>query len=288
MKLMKKLLLCSVILVSLSGEILAQKPVSFGFRSGIGYSNIISDGLEEGESFNNAFGFHVGMLFQYNILKNLAIRTEFSYVQRGADYSFTGNGYDIVKSNVLSDVLLTGDKKLRIAYIVDYLDFPVSIAYKPFKALEINGGIYLATMLTSKGTGTKTMQAENHRLSEYSQILDYNFKKDVYPSIKSDEVIALTINNNFYTIPSEIGAYYDFDLKGERLFNSFDMGWQVGASVFVNESLFFGVKYYRGGRDVLNDRADVSPGTLTDPENPVLRSKFDHNSLIQISLGFAF
>lgn len=285
---MKNLMLLLVILVGISSQLFAQKPISFGFRSGIGYSNILSDGLEEGESFNNAFGFHVGMLFQYNVLKNLAIRTEFSYVQRGADYAFTGKGYDIVKSNVLSDVLVTGDKKLRIAHIVDYLDFPISIAYKPFKALEINGGIYFSTMLTAKATGSKTLLAENHRIAEYGQVLDYNYKKDGFPSVKSDDVTTLTINNNFYSIPTEIGAYYDFDLKGEKLFNAFDMGWQIGASIFVNESLFFGVKYYRGGRDVMNNKADVSPSMLTDVETPVLRSKNDQNGLFQISLGFAF
>lgn len=286
---MKKVFLAAVILFFFIGDILGQRPVKFGFRSGIGYANINSngDGLP-GEEFGNTFGFHVGMLFQYNIIKNFGVRAEFSYVQRGSDYTYENNGYDIVRNEFGNDVILRGDKLIRLAYNTDYIDFPFSLVFKPAKAVELNGGFYMGTMLTAKATGRKIMRSTDPIVQPYEQRLEYNFNKDKFPSVNEGGQQIININNNFYNIPNSLGAYYDFDLNNEKLFNRFDYGWQFGISLYLNESLFFGFKYYRGLTDITNNSADVSPATLLDINTPVLRNKKDTNSLWQISIGFAF
>ncbi len=292
---MKKIIILSLILAFFSADVFAQSPLKFGFRGGIGFANFNSSGNElPGEVFDNTFGFHVGMLIQYNIVKNFGVRAEFSYVQRGTDYTYEAPGYDIVRSEFGNDVLMQGDKLIRLAYNTDYIDLPISLVFKPAKAIEINGGMYIGTMLTAKATGRKVMSNLDQNVNylgsnSYEQTLEYNFNKDNFRSVNEDAgSTQIIINNNPNSIPNSIGAYYDFDLNDEKLFNRFDYGWQCGISIYLNESLFFGVKYLHGLSDVTNNAADVSPAQVIDIDTPVLRDKKDTNSLWQISIGFAF
>ncbi len=283
---------CALIMIlalGLSTSLHAQRPFQFGFRSGIGYANIDpKDAVFEGETYGNTFGFHVGMLFQYMVVKEFGVRAEFSYVQRGLDYTFEGEGYDIIRSQFANDLVVTGDKFLRIAHNNDYLDFPISLVFKPSKSLEINGGMYFSTLLSAKAAGRKTMTPTNPLANAYSQELTYNYNRDKFRQARGEGTQTILVNNNFYSIPTELGAYYDFDPGKEKMFRNFDYGWQVGASFYLNKSLFFGVKYLRGLTDAVNDNLDFSPVSVIDAETPNTRSRMNFNNLWQISIGFAF
>ncbi len=128
---MKKLISLMTLLVVISGYVSAQDPYSdtdmrdhfqFGVKVGTNYSNVYDI---KGQNFTAdfKFGFASGVWLGIPIGKDLGIRPELLYSQKG--YQSTGS---ILGSNY------------KIAHTADYIDVPILLEIKPVQFITVVGG----------------------------------------------------------------------------------------------------------------------------------------------------
>jgi len=269
-------------LMILSSHLSAQE-FGFGLKAGLGYSTLKGD-MADGESTSYKSGFHVGPSFSLKITDMFGIRAEFLYNQFGTGYEYSGPSYFVLRgaSDLRTDVL--GEKTIKYDNFLSYIDIPVMVYVKLRDKIELYGGVN--AMIFTGGTAGGTVNFESNSTGIIDKRLDYSYNTD--DERKGDgEPTIVSFRGRSYSIPETLGAYYDFDEKDGRAYNTLDFGVNAGVNFYFNEALFIGGRVYYGLSDVTNNDLDIhqqveSGGSVTKSDDK------DQHLSFQVSLGFSF
>ncbi|MEM1123152.1 MAG: outer membrane beta-barrel protein [Bacteroidota bacterium] len=295
---MKKLVLIVLLLNCLAvPPILAQaQTLTYGFKAGISLSKFDGpsemDGATELEVNDNANGFLVGALFRYWFTDLVGVKWELLYSQKGTDYIFNGPAYQILPTDVGSNVILTGTKRMNLNISNSYFDIPI-LLYGKFGKFEIEGGVNVGLLVASTASGELGFMngrtEAGSSVDDFIATLDYKFKRDD-PGEVDFELGTTTINidGTPKNIPRILQAYYQFPEDRGRYFNLLDFGLNVGAYYYWNQGLFLGGRFNYGLTDVTRDDYDVSSVALDENQDFIPRSDKDRNISLQFSIGFSF
>ena len=169
-----------------------------------------------------------------------------------------------------------------------YIQIPVSLSYKLFNRLQVQGGIYGSLLVASTGAGKVKYSDIPEVAGEVEQTLNYNYRSNkAAKTSPRTSTINIRINNEEEKVAGQVGAYYDYEEKNKALFNTFDAGAHVGVNFFLNQSLFVGVRYARGLTDITRNTVDRSYQNLNNG-NLVFSDDKDRYSAFEFSLGFSF
>ncbi|PKG43034.1 porin family protein [Psychroflexus sp. MES1-P1E] len=163
---MKKLLIISILLVSLNVQLQAQDQISFGVKAGVNFAYATGDASDSGSQLGYDEGrtaFHAGLVSELELTEKFSIQPELLYSQVGAAYLFDNRSFDGIR--VESDLNL------------DYLSLPILAKYYVFKGLSLELGPQFSYILNS--------EIENQILSsgfistETIIVSDFNIKDDI-------------------------------------------------------------------------------------------------------------
>lgn len=292
---MKNLLL--VICILFVTQLSAQK-FGYGFKAGLSFSTILGP-LEQDDQGKNLethkynSGFHIGAMAHYTFNDIIGTRIEFLFSQRGNKYLFEGDAYQrlLLPNNEEIFILGTQDKLVNVTN--SYIDLPVSVFARVLPWLEVSGGLSFGFMTNSSGAGELVFNGispDGLAVDEYTIALEYDFLKDLPGGVgnSDNETIEVNIDGDNVILPKSFGAYYSNSTDLETpLFNKFEMGVVGGASIFLNQGLFLGLKVYYGLSDITNNNAD--PVLHKRDENGyIFNNDVDHSLSFQTSIGFSF
>jgi len=292
---LKTLLICSA-LVFVAGRLVSQdESIGYGFRAGISLSQY--DGPSElgpnGETLETnkgSNGFHIGMALNYKFGDLAGMRGELLYSQRGTDYVYEGPSYFVLDGVIGPDIKLGGTRKQTVSVSNAYIDVPITFYYK-FKGFELSGGLNTGFLINSVGGGGLEYNGITPPPGgpdiPFTINLNYNYKSDDGGSFELP-LQQVTVSGKQYAIPSSLGAYYDFPERDKDMFQTFDFGLIGGLSYYLNEGLFFGVRYVYGLGDVDRNEYDISLKDLNPDGTFIQRSDVNKSKSWQFSVGFSF
>ncbi len=286
----------SLLLILLAGSLMAQsKKFGYGFKAGIslaqyeGPSEIGPNG-ETLEKNKMSSGFHIGATFSYKFGDLMGVRGEFIYSQRGTDYAYNGPSYYVLGAGTLQQpyVTLSGTRNQTLNVGNSYIDLPFSLYYR-IKGFELAGGFNFGLLISSTAGGTINFDGKSplNKPVPFKVGLNYNYKTDKAggASLATQEV---SVDGTKYSIPTTLGAYYDFKVKDKDMFQTLDMGLVGGLSYFFNQGLFIGVRYLYGLGDVDRNEYDISLQHINPDRTLIPRSDVNKSRSWQFSIGFAF
>ena len=292
---MKKLLF--ILCVFASTQVSAQK-FGYGFKAGLNFSTILGP-LEQDDQGNNLeshkynSGFHIGAMAHYTFNDIVGVRLEFLFSQRGNKYKYNGTSYQRILLPNNEEVFIIGMQNRLVNVTNSYIDLPVSVFARVLPWLELSGGLSFGFMTNSSGAGElvfKGISPKGANIDEYTISLDYDYLKDKPGGIGNsiDETIDVNVDGNNVVLPKSFGAYYSNTNDLETpLFNKFEMGVVGGASIFLNQGLFLGLKVYYGVSDLTNNNAD--PVLYKRGESGyIFNNDVDRSLSFQTSIGFSF
>jgi hypothetical protein len=259
----------------------------FGVKAGMSFSTVNGD-LVDGEDRSYKSGFHVGPTFSLKYTESFGLRAELLYNQMGTDYSYSGPSYFVLRSQEEKEVI-AGNKELDVSTFLNYLDIPVQVYYKFGQVVEVYGGVNFLILGGGSAGGKVEFRNEDLMPNPISARLDYSYNSDKAKGGEGSGVTPHMWKRNTYEVPETLGAYYDFDKKDGRAWNTIDYGLHAGVRIFFNQALYFEGRAYFGFNDVSNNdldlKQDVAPGQLM----PLPLSQDDDRNLsIQASVGFSF
>jgi hypothetical protein len=137
-KMSKKFILLLIFGILYSNLINAQNEIRIGVNIGGTYSKFREK--EKIEIANTRIDFLLGVSFEYNLQKNLSIKTNINYEPK----SYSQKGYDF-QTGLISN-------ERRKINIFNYLSFPILIKYKfgNSRSFFIEGGPFIGHLLNSK------------------------------------------------------------------------------------------------------------------------------------------
>lgn len=260
--------------------------MSYGFRAGLSFATL--DGpAEEGETFENRTGFHIGAAWGLSFTDIWGMRAELMYSQKGTKGKYEGPSYLQFQNNQNQTIFTTGNRKTFSNTANSYIDIPVSVFARVTRWLELSAGLNAGFLIASRATGE--MNFTSNRFDPITFELDYNYIGDEAGEGNDDNTIEVRDkqNGNLYTLPSAIGAYYTQTEKKENVYKTLDFGAVAGISFYLNRGLYLGGRVLYGLADVTNEDADFSQKE-TSNNQPVTRNDKDKNLTIQASVGFNF
>jgi hypothetical protein len=273
------LLLC---ILATPSTIMGQS-LSYGFKAGLNTSAF--DGPLENERKQNQVGFHIGVIFKYELTDLFGLRGEFMYSQKGSEYFYDGPSFFYLEEEGNSD-LVRGTRNLNLSISNDYLDFPIMV-YGKFGRIELNGGFNVGLLVGSSGTGQLRFTGDDPPVDEFSFNLDYRYYRDEPGEGDRFEEESIRVGPDNYLLPKQLGAYYEYDEKDGSRFNFIDVGLVAGISFYLNEGLYLGARGNWGLVDVTN--GDMEPDYSSFQGNvPARRNDTDKQISYQFSLGFSF
>jgi len=279
-----------IIFLTISSSIHAQNIMSFGFKAGL--SNVSIDGpLESGpdgmrlESIKPNRAFILALLLNVNFTDELLLQTEFMYNQKGYNYNYNGPSYAILRTQD-QKYTFTGKRDMSLNVTNTYFQIPVSLSYKLFNRIQLQGGVYGSVLVSSTGAGHVIYTEIPEVAGEVEQTLNYNYRSNK-PGAFSPLTQQIRINNEPELIASQINAYYDYEEKDKALFRTFDAGLHAGVNVFINQSLFVGARYNRGLIDITRNSVDHSYQSL-DQGKLRFSDDDDRYSAWEFTIGFSF
>jgi len=295
---MKKLVLALFILsfFSLQNITAQAQTLTYGFKTGISLSKIDGPSEMDGNTVleinDNANGFFVGALFRYWFTDLVGVKWELLYSQKGTDYNFTGPGYQILPTDVGSNIILTGNQRINLNISNSYFDIPV-LLYGKFGKFEIEGGVNIGFLLASTASGELGFNDGRSQagspVDNFLATLDYKYKKDNPGEVDFGlGTTTINVDGTPQNIPRILQAYYQFPEDRGKYFNTIDFGLNVGAYYYWNQGLFLGGRFNYGLSDVTKDGYDVSKVALDGSQNFIPRSDKDRNIALQFSIGFSF
>lgn len=291
-------LLACIVFLGVSNQTSAQD-YKFGIRAGLNSSRFIGPQISEDkekDGFSQNGGIHFGVTFAYYFTDNFGLRTEVGYNQIGTKYKYEAEDAVYVFRNMFEREPRNG-KTIRTMDINNsYIHVPFMVFAKPFKKLEVFGGIYTQFLVLPTSGGTLDFTALDPENDKYSfeQGIEANYYSDEARQGKGRQTLEvdLTVDGELEEIimPRLVGAYYELDAneKNGSTYNWFDAGIEGGASYFFNNSLYLGVTAMYGVLDVTNNSLDVDYYRVDDNFKYKFRSDFDQNFSLQLSLGFKF
>ncbi len=272
------------LLILMSSHILhGQDRLSYGFKAGLNSSKL--NGTVENGRYESSAGFHLGVIFQYAITDLFGVKGEFMYSQKGGDFFYDGPSFFHLQDET-SNILATGTRKMNVSISNDYLDFPF-LAYGRLGPLEISGGINIGLLVGSSGVGQMKFSGTEPQFDEFTINLNHSYYADKAGEATSEEEEIVRIGATQVSLPSEIGAYYEYDEKNASLFRFIDVGLNAGASFYVNDGLYLGVRANYGLTDVTKQDAEVVYHTFAG-NAPASGSVNNKQISYQFSIGFSF
>ncbi|MEO6130214.1 MAG: porin family protein [Saprospiraceae bacterium] len=279
----------------MNGKMVAQNEhIGYGFRAGLSLSKYVgpSELGPNGETLETnkyAGGFHIGVTVNFKFGDLLGLRTELLFSQRGTDYLYNGPTEYILERNTLNSIKIKGNRKQSINVSNAYIDVPVTLYYR-IKGFELSGGLNTGVLLSSNAGGSLIISGISPigtSIPPYTVNLNYNYKKDKAGAYSS-ATQTVNIDGKNYTIPTFLGAYYDFPEKDKNMFKTLDFGLVAGVAYFLNQGLYLGVHYVHGLGDVDRNKYDISFQTLNSDGSFVKRNDINKSRSWQLSVGFAF
>lgn len=281
--------LCCLTVASL----LPAQEFSGGFRAGLNFTTFDGD-QESGadgmtlETFNRTTGFHVGATFAYAFTDLFGFKADLMYSQKGGEVRYDGPSafYLYADASDLAPLRIIGELQSERDVLNSYIDVPV-VAYYRLGPIELEGGISAGLLVNSRASGSATYTSptlpDGRVISEVSYNYDYNYFND---DIGYDAIIEF--NEDRQNFPSVIDAYYNAE-EDTPLYRRFDFGLIGGASFFLNNGLYLGVRYQYGLTDATNGENDMRL-TRTDgvADREYNTDDQDYNRVIQTSVGFRF
>lgn len=289
MQRIKWMLLTVIILISANLTTNAQN-LSFGFKAGL--SNATIDGPMEStpggdqlESIKPNRAFILSLMLNLNITDELLLQTELMYNQKGYNYSYEGPSYAILRTQD-EKYTFTGTRDMSLNVSNTYFQIPVSLSYKFFNRIQLQGGVYGNVLVSSTGAGRVIYNDLPEVSGEVEQTLNYNYRSNE-PGSQSPSSQQVRINNEPELIASQVNAYYDYEEKDKPLFRTFDAGAHAGLNLFINESLFVGARYSLGFLDITRNTVDRSYQSL-DQGNLQFSDDDDRYKAWEFTIGFSF
>lgn len=298
---MYKYLIIFVLTGLIAGSSNAQSDkLGFGFRAGASYSKIsgpseLGPNGESLESMKNKNGFHIGATFSYKQTDLFGFRGELVFSQRGSILDYNGPSYYLAGQNTILLTTLTGTRNQTLKVNNTYLDFPVMVYYK-LGVFEVSGGFNSSLLIASNGGGSTDFDGQSNigtAVDQFSVGLQHNYKSDKAKGA-STETFKVDVDGFDRTIPTQIGAYYDFESRGKNLYKTFDFGLVAAASFYINSGLYISARYIHGLTDVDQNEYDISLQSLTQAgerdQPPIYIQRADDNKsqAWQFSVGFSF
>lgn len=279
--------LISLLFVETQGQSL-----SYGFKAGL--TNVSLDGpLDRGadgdklESVKANRSFMLAVLINANFTDELMLQTEVMYNQKGYNYQYDGPSYAILRAEG-QKYSFSGNRDMSVNISNTYIQIPVSLSYKLFNRLQVQGGVYGSLLVASTGAGKVEYSGIPEVSGTVEQTLNYNYRSNkATKASPRTSTINVRINNEEEKIAGQVGAYYDYEEKNKSLFNTFDAGAHVGVNFFLNQSLFVGVRYVHGLTDITRNTVDRSYQNLNNGHLIFSEDK-DRYSAFEFSLGFSF
>ena len=267
--------------------------LSYGFKAGLNFSNFSGeleqdDAGAEVEEFRRITSFHVGLGFSYDISDWFGARGELIYSQKGVRYAYDGAAYAIFTSDLGNVRYGTGTRETTDNIILSYIDLPLTLYLRPVKWLEFSAGPSIGFLAGATGLGQTSFTGKvgNTNLNDVSLTLDQNYFRDEAREASFINSTTIQIGGETVTLPSSVGAYYDYAEKDGNYFNIIDLGLNAGLAFFLSETLYVSGRFNYGLSDVTNDYYDRSQVKLDADNQFIPRSDFDRNMSIQASVGF--
>lgn len=294
------LLLLGIFFISLNAS---GQDYKFGIRAGLNYSKLLGPQISEPEyrdfqQFNN--GIHFGVTFSYHLTDIFGFRTELAYNQIGTRYTFEGDDSPYVFRYGFEREPRYGNITRYLDVNNSYIHLPLMVFYKPFKKIEVFGGIYTQFLILPTSDGFIDFTApinpntgDRYRYS-FIQNVEANYYADEAREVKGSQtlLVDLIIDGEAEPVSMQrlVGGYYELseDEKSGSKYNRLDIGLEGGFSYYINRSLYVGLTGMYGLLDVTNDDLDVDFNELNEFNKFKFRDDYDTNLSLQLSLGFKF
>lgn len=264
--------------------------LSFGFKAGLSNTSLSGplETLPTGEKLEKIKAnksFVLSLLFNVNFTDQFLLQTELMYNQKGYNYQYDGPSYAILRT---ADEKFTfeGNRDLSVNISNTYVQIPVSLSYKFFDRIQLQAGVYGSLLAASTGAGRVIYSDIPEIPGEVRQTLNYNYRSNKARGASLSEQ-QVRINNELETIAGQVGAYYDYEEKNKGLYKTFDAGLHGGANIFINQSLFLGIRYSHGLLDITRDSVDRTYRQL-DKGSLIFVDKDDRYSAWEFTIGFSF
>ena len=272
---------------------LTAQEFSGGFRAGLNF--VTFDGDQEMdasgmslERFNRTTGFHIGATFAYELTDLFGFKADLMYSQKGGEVRYAGPSYFYLYSDASDAEGLrnTGTLDSERDVLNSYLDVPV-VAYYRLGPLELEGGVSAGFLVNSRASGSATfanvLLPDGRSIPDVSYNYDYNYFND---DIGFAAVVEPSESRPGF--PAVIDAYYNSN-DNRPLYRRLDFGLVGGASFFLNNGLYLGLRYQFGLTDATRGENDLRL-TRTDgvSEREYNTEDKDYNRVIQASVGFRF
>jgi len=289
-----KYLIVAVAFIVIAASANAQDKLGYGFRAGASISTF--DGPSETgpngeslESWSNAKGFHIGALIHYRFTDQFGARAEFTFSQRGSIYDFKGPSYYVLGRGNISTTTIGGTRTQTLNVSNAFIDIPLMLYYK-IGMFEIAGGLNTGFLIASTAGGSTDFNGVSNlgtTVAPFEVGLNHNYKKDKAGQA-SETTIDVVVDGRTYQVPETVNAYYEFPVKDKNLYKTIDLGIAAAASIYLNEGLFFSIRYIHGLGDVDENEYDVSLQTLNQDGSFVQRADENKSRSWQFSVGFSF
>ena len=280
------------VLFLLPGLSLSAQQFSGGFRAGLNF--ISFDGDQEMrddmtlEEFKRTTGFHVGATFAYALTDLFGFKADLMYSQKGGEVRYAGPSYFYLYGDAADTegIRVVGDLDSERDVLNSYIDIPAVVYYK-LGPIEVEGGVSAGLLVNSRASGsasfTNTVLPDGRTIEPVSYNYDYNYFGD---PIGFDAIVEPNDNRAGY--PAVIDAYYNAT-DNRPLYRRLDFGLVGGASLFLNNGLYLGLRYQYGLTDATRGENDQRL-TRTDgtAEREYNTDDKDYNRVIQTSVGFRF
>ncbi|MDX1686211.1 MAG: porin family protein [Saprospiraceae bacterium] len=260
--------------------------LGFGVKAGLTFSTITGE-TDPGESFGYKSGFHVGPTVTLRYTDDFGVRAELLYNQMGHKYEFEGPSYFILRDDQGERIPIKGEKSVSYNTYLSYIDIPLQVYYRFADLIEVYGGANLLILGGGTAGGSLDFQNEGLRDGPIDVQVDYNYNNDDAAG-GSGGVGINRIGRRQFEIPNSLGAYYDFNEKDGRAWNTLDYGLHGGFRIMFNDALYLEGRAYFGFNDVSNNDLDLRQA-IPEGEDPIQPSQDeDRNRSFTVSLGFSF
>ena len=281
---MRKIILSGLLLIGLLFQVQAQGRLSYGFKAGLNFNNITGDKLPE-ESYNNNIGFHIGVIFKYELTDLFGLRWELMYSQKGVKYTYLGSSSFLLQE-ATTPFLLMGERDMNVDLSNDYLDIPV-MAYGKFGPIELSAGFNVGLLVGSFGGGQIQFTGTSPANSSFELNLDHRYFGDKVGEATTFELETIDISGERIDIPKQLGAYYEYEKKDGSKYSFLDVGLNAGVALYINEGLSIGFRANYGLLDVTRSEMDISYKEF-DGNYPTIVDDKNKQVSYQVSLGFSF
>ncbi|WP_236974478.1 outer membrane beta-barrel protein [Membranihabitans maritimus] len=265
---------------------------AFGFKAGLTNTSVdgplesLNNGTEL-ESIKSNGAFLLSLLVNARFTDEFSLQGELMYNQKGYNYRYNGPSYAILRTANNEKFIFNGNRNMSLNVSNTYFQVPLSASYKFFNRIEVQAGIYGSVLVQSTAAGTVTYSDIDAVDGEIEQTLSYNYRTNDAQSA-SPSAQQVTINNETYTVSSQVEAYYDYETKDKSLFRGIDAGYHAGLNLYINQSLFIGARYSKSIMDINRNAVDRTYQNLDNNDNLIFKNDEDKYSVLEFTIGFSF